>query len=274
VKQTNGAHQADPDSAPLTRRTHADPVEELGPREGVRLCVVIPVYNHGATVQKVVRECQRFFPVIVVDDGSTDQGPALLQEEPGITLLRLPANRGKGAALRTGFARAEQGGFTHAITIDADGQHAAGALMEFAARCRKQPRALIVGVRDLKAAKAPWARRVSNALSAFGFRLATGVRLTDTQCGYRVYPLAAVRGIQVDSERYAFELEFLVKAAWSGIPLRLHSVQVDYRAPTSRQSHFHPLNDLFRIVRVHSRLAVQAVCTTERKRRLALRAAG
>jgi hypothetical protein len=85
------------------------------------------------------------------------------------------------------------------------------------------------------------------------------VRLSDTQCGFRVYPLAAIRQLRVESDRYAFELEIMVKAAWAGIPLIPQPVPVDYEAPTSRLSHFHPLRDFLRISRVHSRLTGQAL---------------
>ena len=183
-----------------------------------RICVLIPVFNHGLTVGQVVRGAQAAFPVLVVDDGSTDDTPAILAREPGLVLLTLPCNQGKGAALRAGFGRAGELGFTHVITLDADGQHPIQALGQFAAACRARPEALIVGVRNLGQAGAPWARRASNALSNFWFRFETGLRLTDTQCGYRVYPLVAVNCLRATSERYAFELEVLVRAAWAGIP--------------------------------------------------------
>src|SRR4051812_6050555 len=224
-----------------------------------RICVLVPVYNHGLTVQQVVHGAKASFPVIVVDDGSTDQTPSLLAAESGITFLTLKPNQGKAAALKAGFAKAEELGYTHAITIDADGQHPVSALGEMAAACRKMPDAFIIGVRNLKAARAPFPRRLSNALSTFWFRFETGVRLNDTQCGFRVYPLAALRRLNVESDRYAFELEVMVKAAWAGIPLVPQPVPVDYEAPTSRLSHFHPLRDFLRISRVHSRLTGQAV---------------
>ena len=233
-----------------------------------RLCVVIPVYNHGKTVARIARESRRAFPVIVVDDGSTDEGPAMLAREIGIDLVTLASNRGKAGALKAGFARAGDAGFTHAITIDADGQHSTGSLTAFAAACRRHPDAFVIGVRDLKAAGAPWARRISNAMSTFCFRFETGVRLSDTQCGYRAYPLAAVRALPVASDRYAFELEIMVKAAWAGIPLLPQSVQADYAAPTSRLSHFDPLRDFLRILRVHARLSAQALCVPASRRRL------
>lgn len=223
-----------------------------------RISVVVPVYNHGLTVGRVIREASLSFPVIAVDDGSTDETPRVLKQELGIRVVTLAINQGKAAALKAGFAKAQELGFSHAITIDADGQHPTAALASFAAACRAAPDALVVGVRDLKAANAPRARRLSNALSTCCFAFETGVRLTDTQCGYRVYPLAVVSRLDVESDRYAFELEIMVKAAWAGIPLRPQPVRVDYSAATSRLSHFHPVRDFVRAVQTHTRLAAQA----------------
>jgi glycosyltransferase involved in cell wall biosynthesis len=202
--------------------------------------------------------------VIVIDDGSNDQTPTLLAEEANeelseLVVITLPENRGKAAAIRAGFSRAESMGFTHAITMDADGQHPVEALPEFGRRCFELPEALIIGVRDLKAARAPWERRISNALSTFWFKLETGVPLSDTQCGFRVYPLAALRRLRIKSDRYAYELEVLVKAAWAGIPLKPCPVQADYDAPTSRLSHFHPLRDFLQVAQAHARLLKGAV---------------
>jgi len=229
-----------------------------------RICVVVPVYNHGLTVRQVVQGARKLFPVIVADDGSTDQTPAHLAEETNkeqseLVVITLPENRGKAAAIRAGFKRAEEMGFTHAITMDADGQHPIEALPEFSRMCLEHPEAFIIGVRDLKAARAPWVRRISNALSTFWFRLETGVPLTDTQCGFRVYPLAALRRLRINSDRYAYELEVMVKAAWAGIPLKPCPVKADYDAPTSRLSHFHPLRDFLRVAQAHARLLKGAV---------------
>ena len=234
-----------------------------------RICVVIPVYNHGLTVRQVAGGARRFFPVITVDDGSTDDTPNALDQEPGVTVVRLPTNLGKGAALRAGFAKAEELGFTHAITMDADGQHSIDALEAFATLCQQHPNALIIGVRDLKQAGAPRLRRASNDLSTFWFRFETGVRLPDTQCGYRCYPLAAIRPLRVCSGRYAFELEIMVKAAWAGLPLVPCPVVADYAAPTSRLSHFHPWRDMAHVSWLHCRLATQAFCVPATLRKLA-----
>ena len=233
-----------------------------------RICVIIPVYNHGLTVQAIVREAKAQLQVIAVDDGSTDRTASILAAETGISVVTLPRNQGKAAALLAGFERARELGYSHSITIDADGQHSTGALGQFANNCRRHPEAMIIGVRDLKAAGAPFGRRFSNALSNFWFRFETDVYLKDTQCGYRVYPLAGIGPLRIKSSRYAFELEILVKAAWAGLPLVAQPVETDYAAPTSRLSHFHPLLDFVEVSCVHARLATQASCLPARWRRL------
>lgn len=236
-----------------------------------RICVVIPVYNHALTVRRVVEGARAFFPVIVVNDGSTDHTTAELAVLKDVGLLNLAPNQGKGAALLAGFARAAELGFTHAITLDADGQHDPAALAGFAEACRRQPHAIIVGVRDLKRAGAPGPRRVANHFSNFWFHFQTGCRLGDTQCGYRCYPLGAIRHLRVRAGRYAYELEVLVKAAWAGVPLVGHPVEADYAAPTSRLSHFHPWLDMARYSCTHSRLSMQAFFVPAPLRRMAAR---
>ena len=217
------------------------------------------MFNHALTLKSIIDGAKQLFPVIVVNDGSTDATAQVLAGTSGIRVVTLDRNQGKGAALQAGFARAIELGFTHTITLDADGQHPVSALSAFADQCRVHPDALIVGVRDLKESGAPLIRRIPNALSNFWFRFETGIRLSDTQCGYRVYPACLIRKLNVESSRYAFELEVMVKAAWAGIPLIPQSVQADYAAPTSRLSHFDPWRDLLRITLVHFRLSAMAV---------------
>jgi glycosyltransferase involved in cell wall biosynthesis len=232
------------------------------------ICVVIPVFNHGLTVGRIVREAREFFPVIVVNDGSTDDTGKILAGESGVTVITLPRNQGKGAALRAGLARAEECGFTHAITMDADGQHATRELPWFGAASRERPEAFVIGVRNLVKENAPVGRRISNSLSTFWFKVETGVKLTDTQCGYRSYPLQPINRLRLNSQRYAYELEVMVKAAWAGIPLRAQRVSADYASATSRLSHFHPVRDMVRLSLLHSRLSIQSFCVPALLRKL------
>ena len=220
----------------------------------MKSCVVIPCFNHAATLADVARAAQAHCPVIVVDDGSTDN-PVV---PAGVTLVRFEQNRGKAAALRAGFAKAAELGFTHAITMDADGQHSADDLPKFLALAQAQPEALLVGVRDFVAAGAPEGRRRANAFSNFWFRVETGVRLADTQCGFRCYPLALTQRLRIRSERYAFEFEFMVRAAWMGAPIVAVPVQCSYEPEQVRGSHFRPVVDFVRITTMNIGLVLQS----------------
>ena len=217
-------------------------------------CVIIPCFNHAATVATVARAALTHCPVIVVDDGSTVPLPEL----PGCTLIRLEHNSGKAAALRAGFQRATELGFTHGITMDADGQHFAEDLPQFLTLAQAHPDSLAVGVRDFYAAGCPTHRRRSNAVSTFWFRAETGVRLGDTQCGFRGYPLALTQRLKTRAGRYAFELEFMVRAAWVGTPIVAVPVKCTYAPGKAGQSHFRPVRDLAHITTMNIGLVLQS----------------
>jgi uncharacterized protein (DUF2062 family) len=220
----------------------------------VKVCVIIPCFNHAATVAAVAHAAQAYAPVFVVDDGSTNPLPPM----PEAAVIRLERNSGKGAALRAGFRRAAELGFTHAITMDSDGQHFAEDLPKLLAAARAQPEALVVGVRDFYAAGCPTHRRRSNAVSTFWFRVETGVRLRDTQCGFRCYPTTLTQRLQPRSGRYAFELEFMVRASWVGAPIVPVPVKCVYAPEQLRQSHFRPVRDLAHITIMNIGLVLQS----------------
>jgi uncharacterized protein (DUF2062 family) len=217
-------------------------------------CILIPCYNHPATVAAVARSAQAFGPMLVVDDGSTLPLPAL----PGCTVIRLERNSGKGAALLAGFKHATELGFSHVITMDADGQHFAEDIPKFLAVAQAQPESLAVGVRDFFAAGCPTHRRRSNAVSTFWFRVETGVRLNDTQCGFRCYPLPLTQRLWLRSGRYALELEFMVRASWVGTPIVAVPVKCTYAPDQLRQSHFRPVKDLAHITLMNIGLVLQS----------------
>ncbi len=228
----------------------------------MKFCVIIPCFNHAGTIAQVVRQAQAHCPVLVLDDGSTEKLPEL----PNAQVIRLEQNRGKGSALRAGFQRAAADGFTHAITMDADGQHCVGDLPAFLSAANAQPAALITGVRDLVKAGAPIGRRRSNAVSSFWFHVETGVRLADTQCGFRCYPVALTRQLRVGSGGYAFELEFLVRASWVGTPIVPVPIQSSYDLAQLEQSHFRPVLDLARITFINIGLVLQSWLVPRRRR--------
>lgn len=217
-------------------------------------CVVIPCFNHTASVVEIAGAARAHCPVILVDDGST----APLAELPDCAVVRFDRNRGKGAALRAGFQRASELGFSHAITMDADGQHFVSDLPKFWTAAAAQPEALIVGVRDFYAAGCPAHRRRSNALSTLSFHLGTGVRLGDSQCGFRCYPLALAQRLKTRSGRFAFELEFMVRASWVGAAIVAVPIKCAYEPNHLRQSHFRPVRDLAHIAVTNIGLLLQS----------------
>lgn len=217
-------------------------------------CILIPCYNHSATVGAVADAARQHAPVLVVDDGSTEQLPGL----PGCEVVRLKQNGGKAAALRAGFGRARELGFTHAITMDADGQHFAEDLPKFLAAAQAQPAAYLVGVRNFRESGCPTHRRRSNAISTFWYRVETGVRLRDTQCGFRCYPLALVQQLKIRSGRYAYELEFMVRAAWVGTEIVAVPVRCTYELGKAGTSHFRTVRDFLHITSMNILLVLQS----------------
>lgn len=220
----------------------------------MKACVLIPCYNHADTLAHVLAEIGDVLPVLVVDDGSEEPVAAPSARD----CVRLPKNRGKAAALRAGFERARELGFTHAVTMDADTQHRAADLPAILEAAESHPEAIIVGVRDFRALNAPRARIWTNEFSNFWFRVETGVRLGDTQCGFRCYPLGLMDKLRVHTGRYAYELETLVRAAWAGTELVPVPIGVRYTAETTRRSHFRPFRDMAHISWLNTRLVWQA----------------
>ena len=217
-------------------------------------CVVIPCFNHSATVAAVAFAALRHAPVIVVDDGSTEALPELA----GCDVVRLKQNNGKASALRAGFQRAAELGFTHVITMDADGQHFAEDLPKFLSAAAAQPNAYLVGVRDLVAAGCPKHRQRSNRISTFWYRVETGVKLGDTQCGFRCYPVALVQQLKIRSDRYAYELEFMVRAAWVGTQIVAVPVKCSYEPGKTGTSHFRTVRDFVHITNRNIILVLQS----------------
>ncbi|HIY89034.1 MAG TPA: glycosyltransferase family 2 protein [Candidatus Bacteroides pullicola] len=222
-------------------------------------CVVIPTYNNAGTIRRVVEEvCRQTCHVIVVDDGSTD-GTADCLKDLDILLLRHARNRGKGRALQTGLRHARFLGFDEAITLDADGQHFAEDIPVLLQAAGRYPGSMVVGSRNLAAEGMPARNTFANRFSNFWFRLHTGIRLPDTQTGFRLYPLRRMGSLWWLTARYEAELEMLVWAAWRGIPLVPVPVRVWYPPEGERVSHFRPGWDFARISLLNTVLCGLAV---------------
>ena len=229
--------------------------------ENIRLCVIIPTYNNAGTIRQVTEAvCSICQDVIIVNDGSTDGTPEILKTlQENIKVVTHEKNKGKGHALVTGFRKAREMGFTHAVTIDADGQHFADDIPVLTAEMEKCPEAIIVGCRNLTEENMPRQNTFANRFSNFWFRLQTGINLPDTQSGFRLYPLDSLKGLNWITSRYEAELELLVLAAWAGVPVRSVNVRVYYPPAEERVSHFRPVYDFFRISVLNTVLCIGAL---------------
>ena len=225
------------------------------------VCVVVPTYNNGTTLLSVIHSLQEYCgDIIVVDDGSTDGTGELLKMLPEVvTKISYPVNKGKGHALGRGFDMARERGFRYAATIDSDGQHKASDLPSFVSALEQHPDSLIIGSRNLRQENMPYRNTFANRFSNFWFALQTGHILSDTQVGYRVYPLQAMRNMRFHTSRYEAELEMLVRCAWRCIPIIPVATQVYYPPKDERVSHFRPFKDFLRISLLNTVLCIVAI---------------
>ncbi len=185
--------------------------------------------------------------IIVVNDGSTDDTARLLEGFPQIVKIKHNVNRGKGKALRTGFAVALKHGYDFAVTIDSDGQHFAKDLPLFLDKLEREKDAIIIGARNLHEDNMPGKNTFANKFSNFWFKVETGITGPDTQSGYRLYPLYLMKSMHFFGTKYEFEVEVLVRSSWRGINIRWIPVHVYYPPPEQRVSHFRPGPDFSRI---------------------------
>ncbi len=228
--------------------------------------VLIPSYNPGGRVVATVRAVlARWQPVWVVSDGSTDGSTealeALARTEPGLRVLRRARNGGKGAAVLAGAEAALAAGFTHALVLDADGQHPAGRIAEFMAASAAAPAAAILG-RPVFGADAPAVRRQGRRLSVGLVRFEIlGPGIDDPLFGFRVYPLAplvrVLRGTR-GARRYDFDAEAAVRLVWAGVPTVNLPAECRYLAAAEGGvSHFRSGRDNLRMVWLHPRLIAE-----------------
>ena len=234
-------------------------------RSGTHL-VLIPSYNPGAKVYETVRGALRHWsPVWVVVDGSDDATPEglrqLAQEEPALRVIVLPANVGKGAAVLHGIEAAAAEGYTHALTMDSDGQHPADLIAKFMAASQASPRALVLG-KPVFDADAPQLRVQGRKLSNMWANLETaGAGIGDSLYGFRVYPiadLAAVMRPQRWMRRFDFDPEAAVRLVWRGLrPVNIDAPVRYLRAEDGGVSHFNYLRDNVLLTWMHARLLAE-----------------
>jgi uncharacterized protein (DUF2062 family) len=235
--------------------------------------IVAPTYNNAATLLEILRRVETLgLPMIVVDDGSTDTTSILLDQFAGanravsVTLLEHDMNCGKAAAMLTGFKAARELGYTHAATIDTDGQLDPEQIPDLLARAQENPTALVLGTRDDGKADYPCRSRFGRRFSNLMVRLESGVRVGDSQCGLRVYPLGLVLNVRCGAQRFGYETEIITRAGWAGCPITEAPVNCVYLPPGQRVSHFRPGMDSFRAVLMHARLIARTLAPWPRVR--------
>jgi glycosyltransferase involved in cell wall biosynthesis len=226
----------------------------------MQVCLLIPYYNHPGAIARVIESLKPLgLPCRIVDDGSDASSQKVLADicarESWVTVQRLPENRGKGAAVMAGCEAALAGGFTHALQIDADGQHDVASIPVLLDGARRDPAAMITG-QAVYDASVPRARHYGRYLTHVWVWINTlSFEIKDSMCGLRLYPLAAACAIwrrQRLGTRMDFDTEILVRLHWSGVRIINVPTRVSY--PSDGVSHFRMLRDNVFISRMHARL--------------------
>ena len=223
-------------------------------------CIIIPCYDHGAMIAAVLARLAVYdLHCFIVDDGSgapTQQVlDALAANNPNITLLRLAENKGKGAAMQLGFAAAFQAGYSHALQVDADGQHCIEDIPQMLEQAQKYPEMLISG-QPIYDDSVPKSRLYGRYITHVWVWIETlSLSIKDSMCGFRVYPLAPVMTLLANNslgQRMDFDTEIMVRLYWLGMPSLFVPTKVTY--PSDGLSHFDALRDNVRISWMHTRL--------------------
>ena len=224
------------------------------------ICAVVPSHNHWDRLEHVVDRLRaRGVPVLIVDDGSDEPARTVIASlhapEKGITALRLEVNQGKGAAVIAAFRLARDRGFSHAVQVDADGQHDLDALPALLALAERYPEALVTGL-PCYDESIPTCRKIGRWITHVWVWIETlSLQITDSMCGFRVYPLAAVWALldrETVGHRMDFDTEIMVRLFWRGTPVCGLPVRVVY--PPGNISNFDMLRDNWRIGLMHCRL--------------------
>ena len=223
-------------------------------------CFIIPVYNHHQFIEKTLKKIMTYGDqVFLIDDGSIEEGQFLLEDlskkNPSVFLIRLPCNQGKGAAVMTGFEAAFKQGFTHALQIDADGQHDFSDISNFIEYSREYPENIVSG-QPIYDSSIPKSRLFGRYISHFWVWVETlSFDIKDSMCGFRVYPLDPIISLLKDTilcQRMDFDTEILVRLYWRGVHTHFIKTRVVY--PLDGISHFNNLTDNWRITKLHTRL--------------------
>lgn len=242
-----------------------------------RPCTLIPVYNHWRALQPIVSHfCQMGIPVLLIDDGSDNQCKTVMEELAGslnaVHLHSLQTNSGKGAAIKRGLAVASELGFSHALQIDADGQHSLSDAQALLSIARDNPDSLVLGYPAYDDS-VPRHRYYARYLTHIWIWINTlSTKIIDSMCGYRVYPVTAscklVRTSRM-GDRMDFDSEFVVRWYWQGLSIEQRQTHVTY--PQDGISHFRLWRDNVLISLMHAKLFLGMLCRLPKLARLGIR---
>ena len=232
------------------------------PPDTMPYCLLVPHYNHHEQLARFLPDLLNAgLPILIVDDGSSMASTAALTamtaDHPGVELLLLQKNSGKGVAVMRGIEKAAELGYSHVLQIDADGQHCAADIKQLLAVSFEEPAALVSGL-PLFGADIPLARLRGRKLSLWLVRLETlSMQIQDAMCGFRVYPCTAMLSLHRRwslGARMHFHLEVLLRCVWADLPIRFVPTAVQY--PVQGLSHFRMVADNLRIGFMHTRLII------------------
>lgn len=222
-------------------------------------CAVVPVYRHENTVRDVIEKLVALkLPVIIIDDGNTCEALHVLkkisQEFPGVIVISHQVNMGKGGAVCSGLREAFRLGFTHALQVDADGQHDASTVPFLLKASRKHFKNLVGGF-PVYDASVPKEREIGRKITNFWIHIETlSAKIPDAMCGLRVYPLSQTVPVleKICTFRMGFDIEILVRLSWKNVGMNFYPVKVFY--PQNGVSNFHLFRDNLEISKLHTRL--------------------
>ena len=224
-------------------------------------CIIIPVYRHGRACAQVVEDIKGYnIPIILVDDGNEEETKSYLRQikekNPQVQIVELKKNSGKGKAFKAGVIFAYKAGYTHALQIDADGQHDSSRIPFFIEKSREEPEKMICGYPQYDES-APEHRKNAHKFANTWCAIVTwSNKIKDSLCGFRVYPLKESYDFVTKSifdSRMGFDVEILVRLMWRGVDVEFYPVKVTY--PSDGISNFHAFRDNVRISGVFSKLS-------------------
>jgi predicted LPLAT superfamily acyltransferase/glycosyltransferase involved in cell wall biosynthesis len=245
----------------------------------LRIRIAIPTYNNPTSITEVTLRTltETPFPVLVVDDGSSDEIEGILRaagdeirsafESGRLKVSRFPRNRGKGAAIQYAITDSVSEGFTHLVTLDGDGQHHPVEALRLAEIAKAHPWDLVIGARKFESDTVPGISKFGRKFSNHWVGYQTGAVVSDSQSGFRLYPLFRVQNLRFFTRKYDFEIEVLIRLIWAGTTVREVEIDVFYPKPDERVSHFHKFRDNLRISVLNTVLVIVSLLKTHRSPR-------